>query len=859
MVDVQNVRGQTSLTSDVLRAVPVSTNFQGLAKLTLGTTAASPLGGGDAGGSKGESVFGFNAIHGSPTGLTTIDGMKTTSAFAVATAHRYIFNTMNAAEIVMETSGGNAQSESAGVNINMVPREGGNTFSGIFKTEFANDSLQTDGNLSGTLEERLGAFGLDQSNVTEKIYDVGIGLGGPIVNDKLWFFAAYRDWGAKELLSGSFRNAIPETLFYERDPSRPGAYDRNQRDFSLRLTLQATEKQKFSFSSGIQDYLWEGAFFQTNPEGHWDFAVFPNNMHVAKWSYTASNRILVEAGTSLRTDRQKNGIPFADSPGSRRSINDPTAGGVYGSRFASGGLVGTTDYGDLGNQWGWQNQAAVSYITGSHALKVGFSAMTGQNELRHIQPIFDEQYNFVNRVPVGLKQGAFPHAQISKLKYMFSPYVQDVWTLNRLTLNLGARFDFLNGYNPAQTRPGGQYVDEVTFAEVTDVPNWKDFSPRLGVAYDLFGDGKTAIKAQLGRYTIYETTGLTTEVNPASRMAATTSRSWGDVNGNFVPDCDLTSPLGNGECGPMDNQLFGTALPTTAFAQDVTEGWGVRPDNWTMSVIVQQELGPRLGLEVGYFRTTYGNQTATDNLFVDRSDFDEFCVPAPTDSRLPGGGGYDLCGIFDIKPENFGQVNNLIVQADDFGGYTETYNGVDISLNARFGDGGLLFGGVSLGSITENTCNAPDAPVQFCENTNGLDGNTQVKFSGAYPLPGGFQISGSYQNLPGIPTAATRFYSNAEIAPFLGRNLSGEAFGRTLTILEPNSLYEDRQNLVDLRLSYIYRVGKVRIQPQFDIYNLTNDGSSAFTLANFEFGAAWPFPLEISTPRIMKFGVQIDY
>ena len=284
VVDVQNVRGQTTLTSEILRSVPTSTNIQGLARLTLGVTQEGVLGGSDSGGSKGEPVYGFNQVHGSPTGITMIDGMKTSSAYRVPTAHRYLFNSLTAREIIVETSGGDPESESAGVNINLIPREGGNIFSGSVVGEFTNSSLQAENNLNDSLTDRF----VTQSNVTEHIYDAGVGIGGPIVADTLWFYGAYRDWGAKESLAGNFRNKIPETLFYEADTDQPAVYDRYQRDASLRLTWQATDKQKLSLSSGVQTYNWIGAYFSFGPpEGHWDFLVFPTT---TTWSNGPTRR-----------------------------------------------------------------------------------------------------------------------------------------------------------------------------------------------------------------------------------------------------------------------------------------------------------------------------------------------------------------------------------------------------------------------------------------------------------------------------------------------------------------------------------------------------------------------------------------
>jgi hypothetical protein len=378
--------------------------------------------------------------------------MRITTATNFWDNHRYFFNQLSVQEVVMETGGAGAESMSGGLNVNMVPKDGGNTFKGSFLTEYTNRNFQ-----QSNLSDQLRARGLTRVNETRKVYDVGGGVGGPLMKDKLWFFTASRTWGSQEELAGVYFNKLQGTLFYEPDLDRPGYYNNYVRDANLRLTLQMTSKQKLTLSGALQDYcrcysMLGGIGGTPVPESTYDYRMYPNNLFQANWTFPATPRLLFEAGSTLRVEHHL--VQKPAETGSARAVSELATGIAYGSLF-SGQTTSRSNYGDHGPQGQFSTRVAASFITGSHAFKAGVVTFSGEAQIAG-SPVYNEQYVFRNRVPQQVVQVAFPHQHIARVKMDLGIFAQDQWTIDNLTLNLGVRFDSLNSYNPAQTRPGGQ-------------------------------------------------------------------------------------------------------------------------------------------------------------------------------------------------------------------------------------------------------------------------------------------------------------------------------------------------------------------------------------------------------------------
>jgi hypothetical protein len=470
---------------------------------------------------------------------------------------------------------------------------------------------------------------------------------------------------------------------------------------------------------------------------------------------------------------------------------------------------------------------------------------------------------------------AAPYQSVTKMRAEMGLFAQDQWTVDKVTLTAGVRFDWLSYYYPSVSIGPSPLAPNRNFTTAfKESVNWKDVTPRLGVAYNLFGDGKTALKASVGRYVINADSGnAAAPANPVTGLALTTNRPWNDANRNFIPDCDLVNLQANGECGVVDNQNFGGQVPTRADDPATYNGWGTRPYNWEYSASVQHQLVPRVSVEVGYFRRTFGNFTVQDNLATEASDYTRYSVTAPMHPQLPGGGGYQVNDLYDLNPNKVGQVSNLVTFADKYGKYIEHWNGVDFTINARPTAGTVLQGGVSTGRTSTDLCEVREKipeltlttgwsafPVlgptyPYCKvDTNFL---TQVKLLGTYTVPRVDVLLGAtFQSLPGPHLGALYVLSTAEAATTLGRPLSGGVANTTVNILESGKYYVPRANLLDVRFGKIVRFGGRRASVNLDIHNILN--GSAVLLINNNF-SAWQTPQAILEARLFKLSGTIDF
>ena len=874
-VDVHNVVEHQVLTREVFDALPTGKSAPAFGALTPAIIV--PADRQDVGGNKGELGFRMVVHGGSQLEQRLLqDGMRYNSA--EGSGRTFFLNPASNEEVNIELGGGGAESELGGVQLNSIPKSGSNSLKSYF---FLNG---TTGDLQGNnLTDALKARGLTSSNRVLHIWDESLSFGGPIRRDRIWFFVHQRSWGNQSTVAGNYFNANPPgSLVHTPDLSKPALYRENDETGGGRVTWQISKNDKVSGSIDIQhDYQDQGANATTAPEAYLFWYFYPDNLLQGTWQHTFGSRVLMEAGnTSLWVEWPN--IP----PGAPSSWATPVDGAELTKGISILRQEDNYRFGSAASGYGRRiapqsNQRfSVSYVTGSHAFKTGMFTQEGRRS--HDNIVYgDMNYRFLNGAPNQVTLWATPITYKESLNLNLGLFAQDQWTIDRLTLNLGLRYDYLSSSVPEQHLPAGPFVPARNYAPVPCVPCWSDLNPRVSAAYDIFGTGRTALKVNMGRYILGEFVGTARLNNPVNTSVNSANRTWNDTffpvgdarRGNFAPDCDFSNSAANNECGVLQNLAFGTVTPNSVSAPEVLNGFGNRPYQWQFSASAQHELLPQLSLSGGYYRTWYGNFTLTDNLNAVPADYSTYCITGASDPRLPNGGGEQICGLADLNPVllnglPFNNSNNLIDFADKYGSMFQIYNGFDYVARFRFRRGAFLQVGGNTGrtvgavaaannGVGTQYCFVVDTPdKRFCEIRQPF--LTQVKLNGSYTWPAEIQTSAVYQNLPGIPLAANQTVTNAQIVPSLGRNLSAGA-GSTVTVplIRPYSMFEDRLQQLDIRVARMFRLGRARLQGMLDIYNILN--ASTVLGVNVTYGTSWLRPTEVLGARLFKFGMQLDF
>jgi hypothetical protein len=872
VVDVQNVIRRQVISKDTIDAMPTSKNWSTIGVMTVGVSSNQN----DVGGSAGEHQNQLKAHGGSFNDrLVQLDGLMNANMACNYACTGLSTNDASTQELSYEFGAISAEVAGGGVRVNIIPKDGGNRFSGSAFANFANDKMQ-----GNNVDDTLRSQGVQTADSILKIYDASGALGGPLVKDRLWFWTAHRYWGYQQIRTNTFYEKDQSTFVFTPDFTRPGTETQRNISDDLRLTWQISPRNKLSGYGNIGPrYTDHWTLVSTLQPDASNLQNLPkNNFETMTFRSTVSSKLLFEAAFGNMTETWTR-EPVDDSLTSHgypvTELNTGISFRAYPSTFSS-------NYTSLRSY-----RSSLTYVTGSHAAKVGMTLQEGPADT-YIYTNTDTFLTVRNGNPFSVTVRTTPYTTHEQLVADLGVYAQDTWTLKRMTINAGLRWDYLNNKVGAQDAPGGTWIGPRHFDALSDVPNYKDLSPRLGVAYDLFGNGKTAVKATLSRYVLTSSVGTARLLNPLNTSVNSATRSWTDANHDGIPQVS--------ELGPLSNNAFGQVNIATRYDPATIQGFDRRRNNWEVSTTLSHELMSRVSAEVSYFRRAQGHFQTTDNLDVAPSDFTPYCVTAPTDPRLPNGGGYQVCGLYDISASKFGvATNNVVTFVDNYGKQTEVFNGVDIALNARIRSDLFVTGGFATGNTHFNACDAfvdnpktgfglsVAAPVAGTAPTPGTgsvfsycDFDTswlsQLKATGTYTLPWQqITIGGVLQNLPGQQIQANWNITQADAAAgTLGRPLSGGAnTSRSVPLIKPGTMFTPRRTQVDLRVGKnIPLAGSRKLQVMADIFNAFNSNAAVGATSNAgeppaaintTYGSAWLKPLNILQARYVKIGAQLTF
>jgi hypothetical protein len=907
VVDVQtSTSREIVLSNETVQALPSSRGYgnylaaipgiQGTG-LSASATPSNPL---------------FSARGGrSSEGNMQIDGMNVGSSVGGGGVSGYYYDLNNSSEVQVTIAGGLAEVDRGGPAINVIPKTGGNSFDGTFFTSYAGEWAQ-----SSNIDDELRALNFRDLPALIKNWDSSFAFSGPLKRDRVWFFSNVRTAGTYQDVPNRFanRNAGNPSLWnYVADESIKMRSANSKLLGAARLTWQAAAKHKLGFyidytknctgSSVVQDSgqcrapgddwtasgppIGPGVLTGSQESG----TILDARSKINQATYTAplSNTVLVEAGFSSFWTEWGDIRPVGSAVDQIAVSEQSTAAGVPVSNWwyhgwpAQGGTI----------QQNANYRASLSYVTGSHNVKVGYQ---GAYMIAKSPSFVGQQlsYRFNNGIPNQITQ-RIGESLSSNRVVPDAIFVQDQWTRGRLTLQGGLRYEHVRSFFPEGENgyEAHRFGPALQFPRTEGVRGYNDITPRMGGAYDVFGNGRTAIKVSMSKYLQAPYSGEAyTIANPAVSLVQSTTRGWTDTDGDFVADCDYLDSNANGECLAWSTLAWRQQGTTTRVNPETQEGWGKRNWDWQFSAGIQQEVAPRVSVEVSYARRWWGNFFVTHNAALKPADYDEVTIAAPQDPRLPGGGGYPVSFLVRNANSAFGASDSHYTSTSDFGDETRYWHGVDVSFNARLAQGLVVQGGTSTGRGVIDTCDVligrfgrPMTPATtLAPNAAGIVNGrpacsadepflTSLRGLATYTVPKvDVLVSAIFRSSPnatvgaevatnGAARPANYLMSAVQFQQAAGQALVG-ATTQSVNLLLDGQIYGDRVNNLDMRFAKILRFGGTRANIGIDLYNLLNTNTATTYEATYAFNNVnnrWLNPTAVVQPRFMRFSVQYDF
>jgi hypothetical protein len=856
VVDVSSPGKAQALPREVLDAIPTGRTAQSYAQLIPGVTNAQP----DVGGAHAMSQVGMN-LRGNGAKETTVmlDGIQLNGMCGDGTTQAYT-NTQSYEEMVFQTSGAGADVATPGVRQNMVPRQGGNQFSGSFNGTYSNKDWQGD-----PINDDLLARGLVLGPRLNGLTNAEYGVGGKILQDRFWWFNAGRRITADE--------AVPDTFYPD---GSQGINEQYVKNLSLRLTYQLSKKHKLTgYADRVSKYVghdMQAGYDPATASRVWE----PSKLYMqgqVKLTSTLTSRALLEVGYSqYQAYRHTTYQPGVEQPyGSAEWFSTVT------HRDTSRGTVSEAAPG--GNYYLMPTRrfmsAVASYVTGSHNLKVGVQDNFGFLEQgTTLNGALHQVYQNGNPVQVSIYNT--PERDRYTMKGQWGVFGQDSFTYHRLTLNAGLRFEYFSSEIAAEESGQGRFVPLRTYGPES-MPVWKTLSPRLGATYDLFGDAKTALKFSVNKYQLGATDGVAADYNPMRLQSSTVD--WRDLNGDDVAQGSPGCAFGSAGCEinfaqlPANFGLIRTGCQvvfspgSTPCGTDQVDPEMKRDYEWAWNVGIQRELLPRVSVSANWFYTKFYNLRTTTNTLRTFADYTPVQIASPLDGSI--------VTMYNVSSAKVSAVQNLNSNDPDARRWNHA---VELGFSARMPGGGNVFGGFAIDRTQNVQCSFTDDPnrLNYCDDTNNdIPWKHQFKVAGSRPLKYGLQLGASFTTYNYILTTGTnpvlgtvwnitrttRYPADCKgpCTPGAIVNPGMTVSQMNVPLVAPGTEFSDRIYQVDLTVGKWFTVRRVRLQPEASLFNAFNN-HAAYTVRSMNYlTSSYLQPSLTLQPAIFRIGLQVKW
>ncbi len=827
VIDTTATRLQTNFDSQSLAALPNARDMWSL----LATTPSVTLNRVDVGGATMGTQTTYFAYGYSGQNRPLVEGINTTEGTSAA---GFYLDYGSFEEVFIGAAANSAEMPNSGVLTQFVSKSGGNTPSVNFYYDMEDESLQSRNLAADQVIPSPGASIRTDGNRLASYKNTNIGIGGPVLRDQIWGFGAFLDQ----------RNSVaapPSGSFLDGTP-----FNTQLRNYTGKLTYQMNQNNKFVA------YLQHGTKTQPNRTDS-------SNRIGAPIHITADSTTLQDSPSWVYKGEWNGTI--------NQNMFAEVRAGQFGYNFGLNSNTGDTRYESLttnqilGGGRDWESRrrrnqftGSLSYfkdnfLGGSHNLKVGGEYLDESGQTLWNQAYANNVIHFVNGDLTGPLSATTPasvrlqnNADAQNALATTSVFVTDTWTIQRLTVNAGARFDRYRVWLPEQTRPAGRFATAETFAERSSIVSFNHLVPRLGASYDVMGDGKTVVKANIGRF--YFNTG----VNLADALNPNTANQysdyvWNDLNGDRV--------FQDGEQGALEQRFGGAA--NVSLDDDLSNAYTDEA-----SLFVERSVLADLGVRAGFVWKNDQNGWQQVNSL---RPFGAYNVPVsvvdPGPDGLNGTSDDRSLAALNLDPSLLSASNQLVTNVD---GYEGTYKTFELSANKRYSNRWSALASFSYTWTNEFGNN-------YFNNRVGT-AVSNFSFFGSYPTNPNEKTENDYTNWnaklsgsvdAGWGVTVTPVWKIQTGAPF-GRTFQARLnYGNQIFLAEPiGERRQDTVSVVDIRAEKRMRFGsKARAAVFADLFNVLNSNTAVNT--NWRGGSSFERATTVLGPRIAKFGVKFDW